>query len=175
MKIERKRDCTLFFFWVTCLLAQVSPTFAQWASVNNVPSKTTSAKPIASGVEVWGVFEGRCPCQDIAKQLNITVRPECTKIKWGLTLYQDPQTHEPTTYKLEGSFYRPTSREGKWVTQKGTPTNPEAIVFQLDPDQPANSFFFQKGDDNVLFVLDENRKFRIGSAQFSYTLNRVTN
>ncbi len=32
-----------------------------------------------------------------------------------------------------------------------------------------------KGDDNVLFVLDQSRQFRVGGAYLSYTLNRVVN
>jgi hypothetical protein len=30
-----------------------------------------------------------------------------------------------------------------------------------------------KGDENVLFILDEKREFLAGDQDFSYTLNRV--
>ncbi|HMH33129.1 MAG TPA: hypothetical protein VK543_08875 [Puia sp.] len=34
-------------------------------------------------------------------------------------------------------------------------------------------FYFLKGDENVLFVLDEKKQLRVGNEDFSYTLNRV--
>ncbi|MBO0948448.1 hypothetical protein [Fibrella forsythiae] len=33
--------------------------------------------------------------------------------------------------------------------------------------------YLLKGDDNVLFILDQTRGFRVGTADLSYTLNRV--
>ena len=58
---------------------------------------------------------------------------------------------------------------------RGTKTDPEAIVYQLDSDQPKVSVYLLKGDDNVLFVLDQERNYRVGDSYLSYTLNRVTN
>jgi len=43
----------------------------------------------------------------------------------------------------------------------------------LDFDKPAESFTLMKGDDNVLFILDQHNQFRVGDMNFSYTLNRV--
>ena len=97
------------------------------------------------------------------------------KIKMGTDLFRDPKTNRPTIYKLEGSLYREQAREGKWVIVRGTKNDANAIVYQLDPDKPGNSFYFLKGDDNILFILDENKNPRVGNIDFSYTLNRVSN
>ncbi|MFC5409328.1 hypothetical protein ACFPMF_08430 [Larkinella bovis] len=133
-------------------------------------SQTTSRTPIAEGATVFGVFDGRFPCAEIYKDWKQPVRPECVKMKWSLTLYQDAQTHQPTTYRLNRSV-----REGKWAIVRGIKTDPDAVVFQLDSDKPDVSIYLLKGDDNVLFVLDQQRRFRVGTDYLSYTLNRVVN
>ena len=100
---------------------------------------------------------------------------ECTKIKWRLTLYKDSVTGNPDTYGLLGFVYKKDNpRIGKWRIIKGTKANPEAIVYQLD--QPGREpLFLQKGDDNILFFLDQGKNLLVGNRDFSYTLNRVDN
>ncbi|WP_420150817.1 hypothetical protein [Spirosoma sp.] len=157
------------------LLTSVVSLYAQDARQTNVPSKTTSRKPIASGPSVLGVFAGRFPCAELAKDWKLTVSPECWKVKWALTLFQDSVTHQPTTYHLLGTLNRQAAREGKWSFVKGTPSDPEAIVYQLDSDTPDVSVYILKGDDNVLFILDQQRRMRVGDENLSYTLNRIVN
>ncbi|WP_162276956.1 copper resistance protein NlpE N-terminal domain-containing protein [Mucilaginibacter pedocola] len=147
--------------------------FAQTEVEGNVPEKTTSLKKLPFGPSVVGVFDGRSPCQGMAKELQITVSPECFKIKWRLILYQDSVTKAPTTYHFEGIVYRNPAREGKWAIIRGTKDRPNAIVYQLDPDKPEKSIYILKGDDNVLFFLDRNRNLMPGDENFAYTFNRT--
>ena len=135
---------------------------------------TIPASSAANGSPVPGVFEGRSPCREIARELNIAERAECIKIKWRLTLYQDPNKLIPTTYKLEGTTYREAPREGTWTIVRGSKTDPGAVVYQLDPDKPQGSLFFLKGDDKILFFLDKERNLLVGNGDFSYTLNKVS-
>ncbi len=150
-----------------CFLLPVKPT--------TLPLATTASNITAAVSDslVVGVFDGKSPCQEIAKDLHRAVKKDCFKLKWRLTLYQDAHTLTPTTYTMEGTFYRRQTREGRWTIIKGTKTDPEAIVYQLDPDRPQSTQFFLKADDNVLFFLDKNRNLLVGNANFSYTLNRV--
>lgn len=148
----------------------VIQTNAQTASRHNVLSQSITSHPIPTGLSVMGIFEGRPPCLEIARQLQIRVGPECIKAKWRLILFQDSVTRQPTTYKLLGKFLPP---EGKWKLVKGATSNPKADIIHLNPDKPAASFYLLKGDDNVLFILDENRELRVGNENFSFTLNRV--
>lgn len=154
---------------LSCLLFAVSVV----GLAQNVPSEITSRKPFASGPSVVGIFEGRGACQELAKELGISVSPDCFKTKWGLTLYQDSVSRTPTTYDLEGSFYRANPRKGMWQIIKGTQADPQATVFQLNSDKPNETIFLLKGDDNVLFFLDKNKNFLVGTEFCSYTLNRV--
>lgn len=141
----------------------------------NRPSKTNTRLPIAEGPHVWGVFQGRVPCQEMSSKMGIRASADCQKLKWAFTFYQDPKNNEPTTYTWEGSLYRDHARKGTWALVKGTKDFPDALVIQLDPDKPQESFYLLKGDDNVLFVLDRNKDLLIGGSYLSYTFNRVTN
>jgi hypothetical protein len=136
-------------------------------------SSAASALSLTSDSSILGDFVGRSPCREAAKELNKSVNSDCIKLKWDLTLYQDPRTRIPTTYRLKGTFYRERIGEGRWSIIKGTKTDPEAVVYQLDPDKAASSLLFMKADNNVLFFLDKERNLMKGNGDFSYTLNRT--
>jgi hypothetical protein len=141
------------------------------STMSNRPAQTTARNGIPTGASVYGVFVGRTPCQELLQDFG-EPRPECAKRKMGFTLYQDSVTHAPTFYKIHGMAK--WSGKGKWQITRGTPTDPQATVFQLELD-PATSLFLLKGDDNVLFILDRNRNFLTGNAKYSYTMNRAGN
>ncbi|MFD2519273.1 hypothetical protein [Emticicia soli] len=145
---------------------------AQENGAENAPYVTTSSKPIPAGKNVYGIFEGRCACQELAQVLKKEVSPDCFKTKWGLVLYQNPDTQATTNYVLEGSFYRQAIRKGTWTISQGSQTDAEAVVFELQADNQ-QTIFLLKGDDNVLFFLDQNKNILTGNELFNYTLNRV--
>lgn len=123
-------------------------------------------------------FSGRSPCQEIAKEMNHPVDANCFKLKWSIDLYRNPQTCEPTTYRLRGTLYRnetrgtETIREGKWKVTKGTKTDPNAIVYELDAFGSDGPIYLLKADHKVLFFLANDRSLLVGDDNFSYTLNR---
>ncbi|MEZ4904292.1 MAG: hypothetical protein R2822_22345 [Spirosomataceae bacterium] len=143
------------------------------AFTQNIPSEITSSRPIATGPSVVGIFEGRCPCKELAELLKVAVSNECFKTKWSLTLLQDPATKQPTTYVLEGSFYRANIRQGNWSILKGIKNDTNAVVYLLDSGNHKEPLFILKGDDNVLFILNKDRSLLVGNDLFSYTFNRV--
>lgn len=118
---------------------------------------------------------GRSPCREVAAQLTKAVNADCTKVKWDLRLYQDPNKLTPTTYKLKGTFYRERIGQGRWAIVRGTKTDPTAVVYQLDLDKPQGSLFLLRADDNILLFLDKGRNLMVGNSDFSYTLNRAKN
>ncbi|ARK11120.1 hypothetical protein [Fibrivirga algicola] len=158
---------------LTCLLASSWGLRAQPPRSQNVPLKATGRLLVPTGPSVLGTFDGRFPCADIARDWKLTVSPECWKVKWRITLFQDPVTHAPTTYKLRGVLGTAREREGKWTRVQGSQTDPNAEVYQLDSETPGIYVYLLKGDDNVLFILDQAKGFRVGTADLSYTLNRV--
>jgi hypothetical protein len=116
------------------------------------------------------ILEGRTPCSAITKEYNITVTPECFKLKWKLTLNKDPKTLQPTTYTLLRTGSRDREITGKWTRKKEG-----AVIYQLDPDKPEQTISLWMGDENVAFLLQKNNTFFTGNEDFSYTLNRRQN
>ena len=81
----------------------------------------------------------------------------------------------PTTYVIASTFHRNKAREGKWSISKGTTANPNAIVYQLDTDNPQETIYLMKADENILYFLDKDKNLLVGNQLFSYTLNRHIN
>jgi hypothetical protein len=132
------------------------------------PDMSYTIAPLASGPEVFAIFEGRTPCLGIAKELKIPVHSSASKAKWRLTLYQNPQTQAPTTYKIEGTLFRPNSRQGTWSVV----TQGKQKFLKLDGAAGEQTIHLKQGDENVLFFVHADFTYFIGSSDFSYTLNR---
>jgi hypothetical protein len=145
------------------------------------PDVTYKLLPLATGAKVYGVFEGRTPC-DIAKVINVAAPAGCIKLKWRLTLFQDPKTKAPVSYRLEGSLFPAGAREGALTPLDGTPFDAAAKVIRLElPDaeriddargKSAQPIHLMRGDENVLFFLDGGGKLGLGNRDFNYVLNR---
>jgi len=124
-------------------------------------------------IVVIGYFDGRTPCQELAKQLNEPTIPECIKIKWRLTLYKNGADTTAGTYSLEGFKFRGDNiLKGTWQIIKGSKTDPNAIVYQLYHSIKGNLYFL-RADDDVLFFLDNNKNIMVGNRHFSYALYRT--
>src|SRR5690242_4902786 len=91
---------------------------AQSSTVKNI-SPTTFPSGIPTDKTVYGVFEGRIPCQEISRQLHVIASAACTKRKVGLLLFHDPATKQPTTYSISGMGT--DNKEGNWHIIKGMP------------------------------------------------------
>lgn len=131
-------------------------------------SESYKLSPLASGPDVFGVFEGRTPAQGIARDLKIDTDRNRFKVKWRVTLYQNPETKAPTTYKVESSFHRDGRREGTWSVVDGE----GGKEYHLAATKTESALRLRRGDDNVLFFIGTDRKPKVGNEDFSYTLNR---
>jgi len=164
--------CFLFILAISYMLFSPGGAQGQTAAADNVISKSITFSEVPKG-SVYGIFEGRPPCQEIARQLGKSVSADCTHLKWRLFLFRDSVTLKPTTYRLVDNLLQKPPREGKWTTIRGTKAYPQTQILVLEYDRPENSIFIMQGDENVLFILDQNKEFRTGNLDFSYTLNRV--
>jgi hypothetical protein len=157
---------------------------------NSISDRSNSYKDSSA------VFAGTTPCGNVVRPIHkISPEPDCPlkeckcmMVEWELTLYMDANTKEPTRYKLkainrytvkETNMYSEpgikSEAEGRWAIVRGTKTNPDAIFYQLNPDKPGMDLSFLKLSDNLLHIVDKNKKLMIGNEFFSYTLNRVSN
>src|SRR5688572_26672516 len=154
-----KNNFVLFLF---CMLITTTVTAQLTVSGNN-PYKKTSSTPIESGPAVVGAFEGRTPCSEVLEALNLPSRPDCFKLKWSLTLYQDPNTRQPTSFILKGTYSGHVAKNGNWSISHGMPGNPEAVIYQLTLEEPGATLYLYRGDENVLFLLDKSKHFLKGN------------
>ena len=141
------------------------------------------------------VFVGTTPCGNVIRPIHkIDPEPDCPLqeckcfvVEWELTLYMDVNTKQPARYKLKGinrynvketnMYSEPgikSEAEGKWAIIKGTKTNPNAILYQLNPDKPGMSLSFLKLSDNLIHIVDQNEKLMIGNEFHNYTLSRIS-
>jgi hypothetical protein len=141
------------------------------------------------------VFAGTTPCSNVIRAIH-NIKPEadcqlqdceCIMVEWKLILYMDANTRSPMGYALKGvnrhsvketnMYSEPgmtSESKGKWAINKGTKTDPNAIVYQLNPDKPAIKVSFLKLGDILLHIIDQDEKLMIGNEFHSYTLNRVS-
>jgi len=133
-----------------------------------------------------GIFVASTPCSERTKPVpGIPPNADCELIKWNLILYQNASDKTPATYKLHCVYGLPEQgttevtgggkeldMEGKWTIVKGIPANPHAVVYQLHNDKTNNSISFLKLNNDLLHLLDADKRLMIGSAAWSYTFNR---
>jgi hypothetical protein len=156
----------------------------------NVNSQISTPSPIPPrGSEILGVFQGNTPCSAQARPLpQIPFDSDCEQMIWRLVLYQDPQTKTPTTYQLNSAYGLPKPNtndlvgggtpimmEGTWMITTGTKTDPDATVYQINPDDPQTTVSFLKVNENLLHILNSEKTLLVGNGAWSYTLNRMDN
>jgi len=163
----------IFLVALAMSLCAIQFAVAQVAAKDNKPSESNTSREIPDTRLVFGIFEGRPPCQEMARQINVDKGEACTHLKWRLMLFVDSGTGHPAYFTSELGLYGGTKHKGNWQLKKGAPFDPNAWLIILDYDKPKESFTLWKGDDNVLFILDEHNQFRTGNLNFSYSLNRV--
>jgi len=154
-------------------LLLTSKTEAQTASADNKISESITFHDMPKGKNVYGIFEGRSPCAQIDKLMGATLPAELDHLKWQVILYQDSVTRKSATFSLTTEMFNRRPLTGKWSIARGAKNNPAATLIVLNCERIDKKINLLKGNENVLFILDENLEFMTGDADFSYTLNRV--
>ena len=148
-------------------------------SLNNFTPRAISQTVVTGGSDTIGIFEGRTPCNSALTELKNISENGCQIIKCRLILFQDMNTHTPSTFLLQtiyvGKGDTKYGTTGKWKLMQGTVDDPAAVVYQLEPDtgkSPA-PLLLLKADDNILFFIDNDTHLMVGNNYCSYTLNRT--
>jgi hypothetical protein len=118
---------------------------------------------------VVGIFEGRTPCGEPAIAFTGFPATNCEKIKWELTLYANDSSRRPAGYVYRGTR---STRQGTWSMERGTATDPDAVVYRLHYDT-GRSLNLLRADENVLLLLGPDLTLLVGDASWSYTLSRT--
>lgn len=145
---------------------------------NSCPQPSDSSAQIS--------FKATTPCKETVKKiLGIPLDFRCEMMRWRLTLYYDSKRNAPTTFHLvceyglgkqgtrgfmEGA--KTIELKGKCSIGKGISGNSKAITYDLAADNSRIALSFLKAGENLLHLLNEDKQLVIGSAAWSYTLNR---
>jgi len=142
-------------------------------------SNEVNSQPIEQGMSTDSiVFEGRMPCYGPLLPLSGKATTGCSLVKCRFILFSD-RAQAPSSLKFYsitvgtgGTRYLAT---GKWIITRGTKTDPQSILYQLqfDPERSQQNLVLLKGDDNILFLLDGEMNYMPGNDYCSFTLNRI--
>jgi hypothetical protein len=117
-------------------------------------------------------FENHVPCS-----IDEPAAADCQRVKFGIVLYGDESTGEPTTYVISiirvGVSDERETHEGTWSIAQGMGLDPEATVYRLDPGAPEHLRSYWPVGEDILFLLDEDDMPRVGDAAYGYALNRI--
>jgi hypothetical protein len=94
--------------------------------------------------------------------------------------------NKDSTYLLSGSYGMPQqgttgiigggikiTMRGLWNITRGIYQDPQATVIELSAEDSQASVFFLKVSDDIIHLLDNDKNLMVGTASWSYTLNRT--
>jgi copper homeostasis protein (lipoprotein) len=99
-----------------------------------------------------GTFAGLLPCAD------------CAAIRTELRLYAEPRSGDATRYELTETYLktregdRSIERSGRWTMTRGSASDPDATVYQLDSGRADARRNFVRAGDDELRLLDRERR-----------------
>ena len=153
MHMEKKHLIALVVFAVLALavLAVVPP-----------PASLTQEETVTDTSLLLGTYAGVTPCAD------------CPGIQTELTLVRDSASSAEGTYRLSLTYLErdvePYVAAGIWTTERGTPSDPDATVFALDPDMPDQTQRYLKTSKTTIRQLDREGNEIDASMPFDLTL-----
>lgn len=162
-------------------------TLGMMTACTSIATPAVTPTHVPRGAEIYAVFAGNTPCSGQTSPLpQIPADNDCEQMIWNIVFHQDPQTGTPTTYRLRSAYGLPKPNtndlidagtsiemEGKWTIATGTTSDPDAVVYQLDPNNPKTTVSFLRVNKNLIHVLSREKTLLVGNGAWSYTLNRM--
>jgi len=132
---------------------------------DDTPGTTAAADSL--GAPLLGRFVGVLPCAD------------CPGIRTELRLYAEQPSGRPVRYEATQTYLatrdgdRTVQRTGRWAIMRGSATDPDATIYQLDVDRPDARQNFLRVGDAELRLLDRDQREIAPTAPHS--LHRMPN
>ena len=161
------RTLVLFLVLVVFLIGGAFWLRSAYFGAGSAPEELLFRPSNSLGDPLFGVFEGRAPCG----------AEDCSALQIGLALYRDDVTWVPTTYRLVRVYVGKSDEqhvnEGVWRVDGEVEGYPDAVVYELVSSTPGEFESFWAINDDLLLILDEDGKPRVGDAGFGYLLSRT--
>lgn len=130
----------------TLLINQASGNKVVKGDASQSSSNDKKTDTASKGV-LLGTFTGSLPCSD------------CSGVTTLLVLTKNDENSAEGTYELAevriGKSTEPVTTKGVWTTIKGTDKDPDAVVYQLNPDKPETSKYFVVASADTIRQLDD--------------------
>ena len=147
------------------------------------------AQQNAAASAIWGHFVASIPCSTGSRPLpGIPLSQDCELIQLDLKLLQDQVKKTPVGFILHYRFGMALNNthglvgggnvremKGTWTIASGGSANPRSIIFRLADSATGSIISLMKLNDDLLHLLDNQGHLMIGTAAWSYTLNKVPN
>jgi putative hemolysin len=95
-----------------------------------------------------GTFRGKLPCAD------------CIGLEMQLTLVKKSEGATDGTYILKETYLGkagPFISSGSWTTLRGNARDPDAIIYELNPDKPKEARFFLRVTEDSIKMVDRQK------------------
>ena len=143
-------------------------------------------QPARDTREVFGIYEATTPCNNsVLSMLQLSPDNKCEMMKWKLTLFKVAGAQSPSSFELNCTYgmtkqgtrgflngAKTLQLKGNCNSEQGIPENTKAIVYKLAADNNISLSFFRP-DENILHLLAGDKSLVVGSAAWSFTLNRT--
>jgi hypothetical protein len=118
--------------------------------------------------QLQATFDGRTPCAEISKLLDLGLSQACIKLKWRFIFQQNHASDQQGTFVMKRIFRHAEQTNGEWMVQNqgGNP------VLNLQFDGMEKSMSLMQIGEGVLIFLDTQGQPYVGNADFSFGLNR---
>ena len=144
----------------------------------------SSAQLPASAIEE---FVGSTRCDPASREFlgGLSTNAPCHYIAWNLTLTKSATASEPNKFAVTATYWLPAKdnpnqlaqgatvkTEGTLQIDRGSKVNPDAVVYRLHGKNAAKPVSLVQLSQHLLHFLNDDKSLKIGTAGWSYTLNR---
>jgi hypothetical protein len=121
--------------------------------------------------QLQATFDGRTPCAEMSKALDLGTSSTCIKLKWRIIFQQTEANSQAGTFVMKRIFRQAEQTNGQWMVQN----QGENLVLKLQSDGTNQSMSLMQIGEGVLIFLDPQGQPYVGNADFSFGLNRKLN
>ncbi len=118
--------------------------------------------------QLQATYDGRTPCAEMSKALDLGTSSACIKLKWRITFQQTEANSQAGTFVMKRIFRQADQTNGQWMVQN----QGENPVLKLQFEGMNQSMSLMQIGEGVLIFLDPQGQPYVGNADFSFGLNR---
>jgi len=133
--------------------------------LTDTPQSMTPEAAAADEAVLVGTYTGTLPCADCSGSRTRLTSCARSRLQTGEGAFDLSEEYLPTR---DGN--RRFDTRGRWILLRGTPTDVDATVYQLNADGAERVMFFLRVGDQALRLLDREQREIHSTANYTLTL-----